>query len=295
MIFMVLVGGLGTFEGPILGAVIFFAIEAWFGAIGRLVSGRARRGRAVFALLLPRGIWGWIEDRTRLRLLPVGYRLRFGARASAPKLTASNRNEAGRHDMLFGKTIVITGVSSGIGARDGELALALGADVIGVDINAPDAAARRLHRGGHRLGRRASPRSSQTLPQRFDALVQCRRRFRHARRGRRRSRSISMACGALSRSRRAAAARGRRHRQCRLDRRLRLARQSRARQGAGRRARLSRSRRDLAAHKVPTAKAYPVSKEPCSCGRCGPRISRCSRTAASGSMRSAPARWRRRS
>ena len=32
MIFMVLVGGLGTFEGPIIGAVIFFAIEAWFGA-----------------------------------------------------------------------------------------------------------------------------------------------------------------------------------------------------------------------------------------------------------------------
>ncbi|MGC9958543.1 MAG: 3-alpha-hydroxysteroid dehydrogenase, partial [Roseiarcus sp.] len=31
--------------------------------------------------------------------------------------------------MLLGKTIVITGISSGIGARVGELALALGADV----------------------------------------------------------------------------------------------------------------------------------------------------------------------
>ena len=31
MIFMVLVGGLGTFEGPILGAVLFFALETWFG------------------------------------------------------------------------------------------------------------------------------------------------------------------------------------------------------------------------------------------------------------------------
>jgi NAD(P)-dependent dehydrogenase (short-subunit alcohol dehydrogenase family) len=39
--------------------------------------------------------------------------------------------------MLLGKTIVITGVSSGIGARVGELAQALGADVIGVDINDP--------------------------------------------------------------------------------------------------------------------------------------------------------------
>jgi len=39
--------------------------------------------------------------------------------------------------MLFGKTIVVTGVSSGIGARVGQLALALGADVIGLDVNAP--------------------------------------------------------------------------------------------------------------------------------------------------------------
>src|ERR1700677_58747 len=34
MIFMALVGGLGTFEGAILGAIIFFAIETWFGDMG---------------------------------------------------------------------------------------------------------------------------------------------------------------------------------------------------------------------------------------------------------------------
>ncbi|MGD0723121.1 MAG: coniferyl-alcohol dehydrogenase [Roseiarcus sp.] len=41
--------------------------------------------------------------------------------------------------MLFGKTIVVTGVSSGIGARVGGLALALGADVVGLDIKPPAA------------------------------------------------------------------------------------------------------------------------------------------------------------
>jgi branched-chain amino acid transport system permease protein len=30
----------------------------------------------VFALVVPRGIWGTIEERFGLRLLPVGYRLR---------------------------------------------------------------------------------------------------------------------------------------------------------------------------------------------------------------------------
>jgi NAD(P)-dependent dehydrogenase (short-subunit alcohol dehydrogenase family) len=39
--------------------------------------------------------------------------------------------------MLFGKTIVLTGVASGIGARTAELAAALGADVIGVDVRVP--------------------------------------------------------------------------------------------------------------------------------------------------------------
>lgn len=43
--------------------------------------------------------------------------------------------------MLLGKTIVVTGISSGIGARIGQLAEALGADVIGVDVRDP---ARRL-------------------------------------------------------------------------------------------------------------------------------------------------------
>lgn len=39
--------------------------------------------------------------------------------------------------MLFGKTIVITGVASGIGARTAQLALAQGADVIGIDVREP--------------------------------------------------------------------------------------------------------------------------------------------------------------
>ena len=41
--------------------------------------------------------------------------------------------------MLFGKTILITGVASGIGARTGDLAGQFGADVIGVDVREPAA------------------------------------------------------------------------------------------------------------------------------------------------------------
>jgi len=31
----------------------------------------------LFSLLLPRGLWGALEDRLSLRLLPVGYRLKL--------------------------------------------------------------------------------------------------------------------------------------------------------------------------------------------------------------------------
>ena len=76
MIFMVLVGGIGRFEGPILGAIIFFFIELWFGSAGvwyLIVLGLTA---LVFSLFLPKGIWGYVEDRFHVLLLPVGYRVR---------------------------------------------------------------------------------------------------------------------------------------------------------------------------------------------------------------------------
>jgi branched-chain amino acid transport system permease protein len=77
MIFMVLVGGLGTFEGPIIGAVIFFLIEYLFGETGVWYLVGLGGAAIVFALFLPRGLWGTVEDRFGIRLLPVGYRLRL--------------------------------------------------------------------------------------------------------------------------------------------------------------------------------------------------------------------------
>jgi NAD(P)-dependent dehydrogenase (short-subunit alcohol dehydrogenase family) len=71
--------------------------------------------------------------------------------------------------MLLGKTIVITGISSGIGARVGELGRALGADIIGVDINEPvrplDAFIKADIGSAQGVAEIA-----QTLPRRFDAL-----------------------------------------------------------------------------------------------------------------------------
>ena len=76
MIFMVLVGGLGTFEGPIIGAVALYVLQT-YGPNGGVWYFVLLGGIAIgFALLLPRGIWGTIQERFNVQLLPVGYRLR---------------------------------------------------------------------------------------------------------------------------------------------------------------------------------------------------------------------------
>jgi len=76
MIFMVLVGGLGTFEGPILGAIIFFYIQDRFANYGAWYLVGLGVTAIVFTLALPRGLWGAIESRFRVRLLPLGHEVR---------------------------------------------------------------------------------------------------------------------------------------------------------------------------------------------------------------------------
>ncbi len=75
MVFMTLVGGLGTFEGPILGAVLFFIIETVFGGSGVWYLVALGASALIFSLFLPRGIWGTLSGRSGIALLPVGYRL----------------------------------------------------------------------------------------------------------------------------------------------------------------------------------------------------------------------------
>lgn len=72
--------------------------------------------------------------------------------------------------MLLGKTLVITGAASGIGARTAELAIAQGADVIGIDMKDPSIPPANFVKGdlSNPAGIEAVVRQ---LPQRFDALL----------------------------------------------------------------------------------------------------------------------------
>jgi len=81
MIFMVLVGGLGTFEGPIIGAIVLYFVQHQFGNDGVWYFVGLGGTAILFALLLPRGVWGALEERTGLRCMPLGYRV---ARSATP-------------------------------------------------------------------------------------------------------------------------------------------------------------------------------------------------------------------
>lgn len=75
MIFMVLVGGLGRFEGAILGALLFFAVETWFATAGVWYLVGLGAVAMLCSLFLPKGIWGAIESKLGITLVPVGYQV----------------------------------------------------------------------------------------------------------------------------------------------------------------------------------------------------------------------------
>lgn len=84
MIFMVLVGGIGTMEGPILGALLFFAVETLWGGQGVLYLIGLGASALLFALFLPKGLWGAVQQRSDVHLLSAGYRVRARS-ATAPE------------------------------------------------------------------------------------------------------------------------------------------------------------------------------------------------------------------
>jgi branched-chain amino acid transport system permease protein len=75
MLFMVLVGGIGTFIGPILGALLFFALQEIFGDFGAWYLAGVGIVAILFALYLPNGIVGLWLDRGRDEPLSMRKRL----------------------------------------------------------------------------------------------------------------------------------------------------------------------------------------------------------------------------
>jgi len=85
VIFMVVIGGIGTLEGPFIGMLIFIVMRellADYGTIYMMLMGAIA---IVVMLKAPFGIWGWVVKRYDLQLFPVGRRLTLVPPDDSPK------------------------------------------------------------------------------------------------------------------------------------------------------------------------------------------------------------------
>ena len=78
VIFIVVIGGIGTIEGPILGVIIFFLMQNALSSYGSWYLLLLGALAIVTMLFAPRGLWGLISDRTGIELFPVRRMLKRG-------------------------------------------------------------------------------------------------------------------------------------------------------------------------------------------------------------------------
>jgi branched-chain amino acid transport system permease protein len=82
MIFIVVIGGIGTIEGPIVGTLLFFALQEWLSDLGTTYLIILGALAILITIRMPNGIWGWLTGRTGVSLFPVGRRLEVGPPAT---------------------------------------------------------------------------------------------------------------------------------------------------------------------------------------------------------------------
>ena len=76
VIFIVVIGGIGTIEGPIIGTILYFVLREFLADLGPVYLLFLGALAIVTMLVAPQGLWGLIQRRFGLSLFPVGYRVR---------------------------------------------------------------------------------------------------------------------------------------------------------------------------------------------------------------------------
>lgn len=84
MIFIVVIGGIGTVEGPILGTILFFVLREYladFGSWSWILLGLIAVG---VMLLAPEGLWGLAHKRLNVEIFPLRRRLPASSPVASP-------------------------------------------------------------------------------------------------------------------------------------------------------------------------------------------------------------------
>ena len=75
VIFIVVIGGIGTIEGPIVRTIVYFLLREFLadqGSIYLMILGALA---IIIMLVAPKGIWGFVKTRFNFSLFPTGYRV----------------------------------------------------------------------------------------------------------------------------------------------------------------------------------------------------------------------------
>ncbi len=77
IIFIVVIGGIGTIEGPIVGTILYFVLRETLSQYGSWYLIGLGLIAVVVMVKWPRGIWGGVQERFDLRFFPVQRRVRL--------------------------------------------------------------------------------------------------------------------------------------------------------------------------------------------------------------------------
>jgi branched-chain amino acid transport system permease protein len=75
VIFIVVIGGIGTIEGPIVGTIVYFLLREFLADLGSLYLMLLGAIAIIIMLVAPKGIWGYVASRWNIALFPTGYRV----------------------------------------------------------------------------------------------------------------------------------------------------------------------------------------------------------------------------
>jgi branched-chain amino acid transport system permease protein len=71
VIFIVVIGGIGTLEGPIVGAVVLYVLQDYLASLGTWYLIALGALATAVMLIAPKGIWGYVSTRFGIELFPI--------------------------------------------------------------------------------------------------------------------------------------------------------------------------------------------------------------------------------
>lgn len=77
VIFIAVIGGIGTIEGPIIGTILFFILRETLADLGTTYLMVLGAVAILVMLRAPKGVWGLIAERTGITLVPIRRRVVF--------------------------------------------------------------------------------------------------------------------------------------------------------------------------------------------------------------------------